>query len=101
MELPMDKEIEKEIFVEADKMLFWLLHRIREISGEFPVKVRLTIFYGTGENRTVGHYMEHERLIPNEMLEQYEKVFRDFEMKELIDTASNILKGNDDSMLQK
>jgi hypothetical protein len=97
----MDKKIENEIFIEADRMISWLLHRVREISGEFPVKVRITIFFGTGEARTIGHFMEHERLVPPEVLESYEKAFHEIEKRQLTEAASEILKGKNDTTLSE
>ena len=67
----MDKEIEKEMIEEVEKLMNYLFYRIREISGEFPIKMRVTTLYPPSEKRETSHFMETERILPMKDLEVY------------------------------
>lgn len=67
-----------------------LLYLIRRDTETIPYKVRITLFLGKEEGGT--HYIERETIIN---VEDYERAYSEWEKKELVRSAADILLNGD------
>lgn len=69
----------------------YLLFLLKRDVGNLPYKIRITLFYAKEEGDT--HYFERETLINTE---DYDRIYSEWEKKELVRSAADILLNGDD-----
>jgi hypothetical protein len=84
-------EIERRMGDEVNSMInLYLMWRLRDVAGEFPTKVRVTLFFMPDGNR--GHTVEFEHRYGPEALQHAEGVWEKFERDQLVKASQDFLK---------
>ncbi len=96
----MDPEVEKAIQAEISQMLGYFAWRLRALSGEWPAKVRVNLFFARGPNDTGGqrlHTIEHEAHYPPEAMDGAEVNFLKAEKDDLVKLAKKYAESGGDA----
>jgi hypothetical protein len=90
--IPVNPDLEAKVKAELEKLIHYLLWRIRDVSEEFPYKLRIDVFFSRNEGAN-SHFIETETLFLPEALRDAEEKFLEWQKQQIVKDASDFMNG--------